>query len=151
MKLATLCYLKKDGKTLMLFRNKKKNDIHARKWNGLGGKFNPGETPEECVLREVYEESGLKIENPRLCGFLTFPQFSAGEDWYVFVFTATDFSGDLSDSPEGKLAWIADDELLNLDLWAGDQYFLPLLDSGSYFSGKFVYRDGKLFDFKLTK
>jgi len=149
MKLATLCYLKKNGETLMLYRNKKKSDIHKGKWNGLGGKFNPGETPEECVIREVYEESGLHIKNPRLCGFLTFPQFSAGEDWYVFVFTATDFSGNLSLSSEGELSWIADNELLNLNLWTGDQYFLPLLDSGTYFSGKFIYRDGELIEYNL--
>lgn len=75
MKLATLCYIKKDGKTLMLHRIKKKNDMHEGKWNGLGGKFEPGETPEDCVIREIEEESGLNIIKPRLRGLLTFPEF----------------------------------------------------------------------------
>ena len=83
-------------------RNKKVNDIHEGKWNGLGGKFEAGETPEECVIREVHEESGLSIRNPKLCGLLLFPKFK-GNDRYVFVFTASDFSGELIDSPEGRL------------------------------------------------
>ena len=73
MKLATLCYIKQSGKTLMLYRNKKPNDIHEGKWNGLGGKFNPGETPEQCAIREIFEESGLQVKNPKLHGVLTFP------------------------------------------------------------------------------
>ena len=75
MKLATLCYIRQNNKTLMLHRVKKKNDIHQDKWNGLGGKFLPGETPEECVVREVKEESGLHIIKPELKGILTFPEF----------------------------------------------------------------------------
>ena len=78
----------------MVHRNKKVNDIQECKWNGLGGKFEPGETPEECVIREVLEESGLLIRNPKLCGLLMFPKFK-GNDWYVFVFTATEFTGEL--------------------------------------------------------
>ena len=74
MLLATLCYVKRDGNTLMVYRNKKPNDIHEGKWNGLGGKFEAGETPEECVIREIHEESGLSIQNPNLCGLLMFPQ-----------------------------------------------------------------------------
>ena len=72
MKLATLCYLQKEGQTLMLFRNKKKNDYHEGKWNGLGGKFEAGESPEQCAIREVYEESGLTMIKPEMAGFLTF-------------------------------------------------------------------------------
>jgi 8-oxo-dGTP diphosphatase len=83
----------------MVHRNKKPNDIHEGKWNGLGGKFEEGESPEECVIREVLEESGLTIRSPKLHGMLMFPKFK-GNDWYVFVFTATEFSGDLIDSPE---------------------------------------------------
>jgi 8-oxo-dGTP diphosphatase len=81
-------------------RNKKVNDIHSGKWNGLGGKFEAGETPEECVRREVLEESGLAIQNPRLHGLLVFTNFK-GNYWYVFVYTATEFIGELTDSPEG--------------------------------------------------
>ena len=79
--------------------------IHEGKWNGLGGKFEAGETPEECVRRELQEESGLVIQNPRLYGLLVFPKFKAN-DWYVFVYTASDFTGELIDSPEGRLEWI---------------------------------------------
>ena len=107
MILATLCYIKRNGKTLMVHRNKKLNDIHAGKWNGLGGKIETGESPEECVRREVREEAGLTIENPKLHGLVMFPNFK-GNDWYVFVFTATEFIGELIDSPEGKLQWIED-------------------------------------------
>jgi len=151
MKLATLCYVRHNGKTLMMYRNKKKGDMHRGKWNGLGGKFSSGETPEECVIREVQEESGLRITNPRLRGFLTFPDFSGGEDWYVFVFTAEKFEGKLRTSSEGVLKWISNEKLLELRLWEGDQHFLPLLDSNNYFSGKFIYRDGLLVDFHISK
>src|SRR3990172_9255073 len=99
MKLATLCYVRKDGKTLMVHRIKKTNDMHQGKWNGLGGKFEPGETPEQCAIREIYEESGLLVKQPELKGFLTFPGFSNDEDWYAFVFVAHQFSGELIDSP----------------------------------------------------
>ena len=92
--LATLCYVKRNESTLMVYRNRKVNDIHEGKWNGLGGKFEAGETPEECVLREIFEESGLSIQNPKLYGLLMFPKFK-GNDWYVFVFTTNDFTGAL--------------------------------------------------------
>jgi len=150
MKLATLCYLKHTGKTLMIHRIKKADDMHHGKWNGLGGKFEPGETPEECVIREVREESGLTILDPTLKGFLTFPLFSKNEDWYAFVFVATQFEGELIDSNEGELAWIDDDKLLSLPLWEGDLMFLPYLDGEGIFSGKFVYQDGRLVEHKLN-
>ena len=143
MILATLCYVKRDGCTLMVHRNKKANDIHEGKWNGLGGKFEAGETPEECVVREVYEESGLSIRDPRLCGLLMFPNFK-GNDWYVFVFTAHEFSGALTDSPEGGLEWIRDDNILDLNLWESDHIFMPWIRKGKFFSAKFIYEGEKL-------
>ena len=79
MLLATLCYVKRDGYTLMVYRNKKADDIHQGKWNGLGGKFEAGESPEECVRREILEESGLSIHNPKLCGLLMFPKFKGND------------------------------------------------------------------------
>ena len=124
MKIGTLCYIKHNGKTLMLHRIKKEIDMHKGKWNGLGGKLEPGETPEECVIREVREESGLTIQNPVLKGILTFPQFDGVDDWMAFVFIAREFSGQLIDSPEGKLEWIDDAEVLNLNLWEGDRIFI---------------------------
>jgi 8-oxo-dGTP diphosphatase len=138
MILATLCYLKQDGCTLMLHRIKKPNDIHEGKWNGLGGKFEAGETPEECVRREVQEESGLVIQNPHLHGLLMFPKFK-GQDWYVFVFTATEFSGELIDSPEGNLEWIPDEQIPDLHLWDSDHIFMPWIRAGKFFSAKFEY------------
>jgi 8-oxo-dGTP diphosphatase len=144
MKLATLCYVRRDGRTLMIHRVKKANDIHAGKWNGLGGKLNPGETPEECAVREIFEESGLRVSNPQLKGLLTFPAFTDDEDWYVFVFLVKDFEGELIESPEGNLCWVEDVELTNLNLWEGDPIFLPWLEKPGIFSGRFIYKDGKL-------
>ena len=134
----------------MIHRVKKENDDHAGKWNGLGGKLEPGETPEECVIREMREESGLAVRNPSLRGVLTFPGFSKDEDWYVFVFVVTEFSGDLIDSSEGDLQWIDDSEILKLNLWEGDQLFLKWMDNGKFFSGKFTYRNGRLADHEVV-
>ena len=148
MKIATLCYVKdtKAKKTLMLHRIKKQNDVHQGKWNGLGGKFDPGETPEECVIREVLEESGLSITSPVMNGFITFPEFKDGEDLFVFVFTADTCSGSLIDSSEGELQWIDDAELLNLNLWEGDAIFMKWIDEKKFFSARFVYKEGRLVD-----
>lgn len=141
--LATLCYVKRNGRTLMLHRIKKANDVHEGKWNGLGGKFHPGETPEDCAAREVFEESGLRVGKPDLRGVITFPLFSHDADWYVFVFVIRDFDGELADSPEGELAWIPDEQLLELNLWEGDRIFLPWLDGPDFFSARFVYEAGR--------
>ena len=144
MKLATLCYIRRDGHTLMIHRVKVVGDMHAGKWNGLGGKLEPGETPEECAIREIREESGLSAILPRLRGFITFPGFSNDEDWYTFLFVVDNFQGELIDSPEGYLEWIPNDKLLDLNLWEGDRVFIPWLDKPGFFSGKFVYKDGAL-------
>ena len=150
MKLATLCYLRHEGKTLMVHRIKKKNDMHAGKWNGLGGKLEPGETPEECAVREILEESGLKVINPILKGVLTFPAFSNDEDWYAFVFVAHEFEGQLIDSPEGDLKWVDNSELLDLNLWDGDRIFLPWLERPGFFSGKFIYENGRFIEHQVV-
>ncbi len=150
MKLATLCYIRHQGKTLMVHRNKRENDIHMGKWNGLGGKLEPGETPEECAIREVFEESGLVVRKLCLKGVLTFPGFSNDEDWYAFVFVITEFDGQLIKSPEGDLHWVQDDDILNLNLWEGDRYFLPWLEKPGFFSGKFTYIDNKLTDYQIV-
>ncbi|MBU2529913.1 MAG: 8-oxo-dGTP diphosphatase [Elusimicrobia bacterium] len=149
MKLATLCYLRRKNKTLMLHRIKKKNDIHDGKWNGLGGKFEEGESPEECARREVFEEAGIKINKLRFKGVLTFPEFSKGEDWYVFLFVSSDFTGKLKNCVEGNLKWIEDLKLLKLNLWQGDKIFLKHLNKKGFISGKFKYKNGKLADYKL--
>lgn len=136
----------------MLHRTKKKGDIHKNKWNGLGGKTELGESPEECARREVYEESGLTVNSFKFCGHLFFPGFDKqGNDWSVFVFTSNDFQGEiLENPPEGELHWIEKSKILKLNLWEGDKYFLPLVLSGSTFLGKFKYEDGKLSDFSLN-
>jgi 8-oxo-dGTP diphosphatase len=146
MKLGTLVYLQRNQQTLMLHRVKKEQDYHEGKWNGLGGKLEPGETPEECAIREVKEESGLDLVNPKLRGIITFPMFDQVDDWYVYLFTGTTFTGDLIDSPEGNLDWIDDDNLLNLNLWEGDYIFLKWLDQDRFFSAKFIYENKQLTD-----
>lgn len=143
--LATLCYVKKENQTLMLFRNKKENDYHEGKWNGLGGKFETGESPEECAFREVKEESGLISKHMLMKGFISFPKFDGQNDWNVFVFVVDDFEGELIDSPEGMLEWIPDDKLFELKLWEGDKIFMKWLFQEKFFSAKFVYENG---DFK---
>ncbi len=144
MALTTLCYIKKAGKTLMLHRVKKHNDIHLDKWNGLGGHMEQGETPEECVIREVYEESGLTVKSLFWRGLLTFPLFDSFEDDYVFLFIVTDFEGEIIDSPEGNLEWIDDSEVPKLNLWEGDKIFLRWLEDGRFLSGKLIYENGRL-------
>ena len=133
----------------MVHRNKKPNDIHEGKWNGLGGKFEAGETPEGCVIREVQEEAGLLIRNPRLHGLLMFPKFK-GNDWYVFVFTATEFSGELIDSPEGELEWIRDEKMSSLNLWESDHIFMPWIENGVFFSAKFDYEGDMMTGYEVT-
>jgi len=145
MKLATLCYIidKKQNSTLMIHRVKKENDYHRGKWNGLGGKFEPGESPEECAIREIKEESGLTVDNVRLKGLITFPMFDEVDDWYVFLFVADTFTGKLIDSNEGVLKWIPNEELTKINLWEGDKYFIPWLFGDKFFSAKFIYKKGE--------
>jgi 8-oxo-dGTP diphosphatase len=150
MKLATLCYIRQNGKTLMIHRIKKENDMHAGKWNGLGGKLEAGETPEECALREIWEEAGITVKNLTLRGLITFPGFSDDEDWYAFLFIANYDEGELIDSPEGDLRWIPNDKLLELNLWPGDRIFIPWLDQPGFFSSKFVYQDGELVEHEVV-
>lgn len=144
MVLATLVYIRSGGRTLMMHRVKKPGDMHWGKWNGLGGKMKPGETPEECAVREVREESGLLIEKPRLRGLITFPAFDQYDDWYVFLFTADRFSGTLAEADEGYLKWVEDEKLLDLELWEGDRIFLPWLEEERFFSAKIRYHQGRL-------
>jgi 8-oxo-dGTP diphosphatase len=95
------------------------------------------------VIREVYEESGLSILNPKLCGVLLFPDLK-GNAWYGFVFTAADFSGELIDSPEGNLEWIPDESVLDLNLWESDHIFMPWIQEAKFFSAKFEYEEDKM-------
>jgi len=134
----------------MMHRVKKQNDMHEGKWNGLGGKLDPGESPEECAVREILEESGLHAHNPRLRGVLTFPAFDDIEDWYCFLYTVTEFTGELIDSNEGILEWIPNEKLLDLNLWEGDRIFIKWLEQPRFFEGKFEYEHGKLLRHTVT-
>ena len=149
MKLATLLYVQKDDKTLMLYRNKRETDYHKGKWNGLGGKFELGETPEECAIRELKEESGLIAKKIVLKGHITFPMFDGKDDWYVFVFTIPEFEGELIDCNEGHLEWIPNDKLTKLNLWEGDKHFIDWLFQDKFFSSKFNYVNGKFIDYSV--
>jgi 8-oxo-dGTP diphosphatase len=123
----------------MLHRIKKEDDMHEGKWNGLGGKLINGESPEECVIREVKEESGLDITNPTMKGILTFPKFDEVDDWMVFVFVSNEFSGELSECDEGVLEWIDNDKVMSLNLWDGDKIYMKWLTGHPFFSAKFIY------------
>ncbi|MEG0372230.1 MAG: 8-oxo-dGTP diphosphatase [Clostridium sp.] len=150
MKLATLCYIKQNGKTLMLHRVKKDKDFHRGKYNGVGGKFEPGESPEDCVIREAFEETGLNIIKPKLRGMITFPMFDMVDDWYTFVYTADEFTGEIRECSEGELYWIDDNEIYDLNLWDGDRVFLKWLDQDKMFSGKFIYEDKEFKNYSVV-
>ena len=149
MKISTLCYIQNKHQTLMLHRIKKKNDMHQGKWNGLGGKLIDGESPEECVKREVLEESGLTIKNPKLHGIITFPKFDKIDDWLVFVYSSNNFNGSLIESDEGELEWINNTKIADLNLWEGDKIFMQWLNVDKFFSAKFIYKNKKLEDYNV--
>ena len=122
----TLCYLEQDGNYLMLHRIKKEHDINHDKWIGVGGKFEEGESPEECALREVREETGLVMNSWNYRGIVTFVS-DRYEAESMHLFTSSDFSGELIDCDEGVLEWVDKDKVFELPLWEGDKLFFPLL------------------------
>ena len=140
----TLCYLERDGKYLMLHRTKKENDENYDKWLGIGGKFEDKESPEDCALREVREETGLTMTDFAYRGIVTF----VSDQWpteYMHLFYCRDWTGTLGRCDEGELAWIEKEKLLALRLWEGDKIFLRLLDTnGPFFSLKLVYEGERL-------
>ena len=144
MKNTSLCYIERDGKYLMLHRTKKVNDENHDKWIGVGGKFEEGESPEECMLREVQEETGLTLTAWRYRGIVTF----VSNEWsgeYMHLFTADGYSGQLKNCEEGELEWVEKRRLLSLPIWEGDKIFLRLLDSEQpFFSLKLRYEGERL-------
>ncbi|WP_409967454.1 8-oxo-dGTP diphosphatase [Bengtsoniella intestinalis] len=135
----TLCYLERDDQYLMLHRVKKENDTNRDKWIGLGGKFQDKESPEDCLLREVWEECGLTLTDYRYRGLVTFVSDLYPTE-YMHLFTATAWSGEQHACNEGHLEWIAKSALRALPMWEGDQIFLDLLDQNApFFSLKLVY------------
>ncbi len=149
MNLTTLCYIEKDGKYLLINRNKKSNDLNQGKFIGVGGHLEFGESPEECIKREVFEETGLLLNSFILRGFLTFEIDDYME--YAFLYTSDDFSGKINyDCNEGDLVWVEKSKLFDLPLWEGDKIFLKLLDtSNEYFSLKLVYKNDVLIESNL--
>lgn len=146
VKLATICYLDNGKELLLLHRNKKKNDVHAGKWIGVGGKLEAGETPQECAVREIFEETGLRAK-PILKGLITFPDFTPGNDWYTYVFKVTEFEGELAECAEGTLEWVPYEEVLLKPTWEGDRVFISwLLENKPFFSAKFSYEGNQLVD-----
>ena len=141
-RLTTLAYLRRGDETLMLRRGPR-HDPGRGKWNGLGGKVEPGESPEQCMRREVAEESGLTVLAAELKGVITFPADGDQPDVYTFVYVVTSFEGRPRNSSEGELFWVRSDRLAELHLWEGDRHFLPWLDRPGHFSARFVYQAGR--------
>ena len=140
----TLCYIYRDDEVLMLHRVKKKNDLNHDKWIGLGGKFEDRESPEDCVLREVREETGLTLTSWRYRGIVTFVS-DLYETEYMHLFTADGFTGEMTECDEGEPAWIKKEKLDELPQWEGDRIFLKLLDEEApFFSLKLVYEGDTL-------
>ena len=123
---STLCYVIRGDQVLMLHRVKKKNDVNKDKWIGIGGKFEAEESPDECLLRECREETGLRLTSWQCRGVVTFLQ-EGGEGEYMYLFTAEEFEGNLHDCPEGDLQWVSREFLYRLPMWEGDRIFLDLL------------------------
>ena len=143
-KQTTLCYIENEGCYLMLHRVKKEQDENKDKWIGIGGKFEEGESPEECLLREVWEETGLRLTDYRLRGIVTF----AAQKWeteYMYLYTACAEEAPLAPCEEGELAWVEKEKVPSLPLWEGDRIFLRLLaEEHPFFSLKLVYEGDAL-------
>ena len=144
MKNTTLCYLLRGDDVLLLHRVKKENDLNHDKWIGIGGKFEEGESPEECLLREVWEETGLTLTDYRFRAVVTF----VADGWdteYMHLFTATGYTGTLKECDEGNLEWVSREKMKTLPQWEGDKIFLRLLEEGApFFSLKLCYEGDRL-------
>lgn len=152
----TLCYIEKDGCYLMLHRTKKENDYNKDKWIGIGGKFENGESPEDCAIREVNEETGLIIasQNLEYCGIVTFVDISAPDAYteFMHVFRARKFSGVLNTNcPEGNLEWVPVSKLKELPHWQADEIFYDFLaQNHEFFSLKCIYKNNVLVETYLS-
>lgn len=147
---STLCYVTRGEEVLMLHRVKKKNDINKDKWIGIGGKFEPEETPDECLLREAKEETGLTLTDWKCRGVVTFLT-EGGEGEYMYLFTADGFTGDMTACEEGDLQWVSREFLYSLPMWEGDRIFLDLLwQDAPFFLLKLRYNGDKLVEAVLN-
>lgn len=144
MKQTTLCYIEQNDCYLMLHRISKKNDVNKDKWIGIGGKFEDGESPEECLLREAKEETGLTLTSYKFRGIVTF----VSDEWpteYMFLYTADGFEGKMISCDEGTLEWVPKEDMYGLNLWEGDKIFLKLLEEDvPFFSLKLSYEGSNL-------
>lgn len=144
--LTTLCYIEKDDSYLMLHRTKKENDINKDKWIGVGGHFEPGESPDECLQREVMEETGLTLSSYKLRGILTFSTNTWPTE-YMFLYTAHADTTDVTVCDEGELVWVKKDKIDSLNLWEGDKLFFRLLEEREdMFSLKLTYYNDTLIE-----
>ena len=147
----TLCYIEKDGAYLMMHRVKKKNDMNQDKWVGVGGKLEVGESPYDCVKREIAEETGLTVDRPIYRGVITFVSDLYGTE-YMHLFTANEFEGEIKDDcDEGRLEWVNKEVVYNLPVWEGDKIFFRLLETEEkFFSLKLVYEGDTLVEHVLN-
>ena len=147
----TLCYITRGDEVLMLHRVKKKNDINQDKWIGIGGKFEGTESPDECLLREAREETGLTLERWQCRGVVTFLTDDPAQGEFMYLFTADEFSGELKECDEGDLQWVKREFLDSLPKWEGDQIFLNLLwENAPFFLLKLRYSGDKLVEAVLN-
>lgn len=150
MKNSTLCYIYKDDECLMLHRTKKENDQSHDKWLGIGGKFEDKESPEDCALREIKEETGLTVTDYRYRGIVTF----VSDEWeteYMHLFTADGFTGNIIECDEGDLEWVKKKDVIKLPMWEGDRIFLDIIERDDpFFSLKLVYKGDRLMDAVLN-
>ena len=151
MKNTTLCYIEKDNSYLMLHRIKKDIDENKDKWIGVGGKLEEGESPEECLLREVKEETGLTLKKYQYRGFITFVSNQWGTE-YMHLFTATEYDGEIKVCNEGTLEWVPKTQIEQLNLWEGDKIFFRLLEEcDHFFSLKLCYDEDKLISHEIFR
>lgn len=149
-RLTTLCYIERDDQYLMLHRIKKENDINKDKWIGVGGSFEGDEMPEECLFREVKEETGLTLTSWKFRGIVTFLADTSEAVHYMCLYTADGFEGELIDCDEGVLKWIDKKEVYNLPIWEGDKIFFRLLEErDDFFSLKLRYAGEDLVEIVL--
>ena len=149
MKNTTLCYIEKDGAYLMLHRTKKEKDINKDKYIGVGGHVEFGESPDECIIREIKEETGLEAINPKLRGIITFVM----DDFYecTFLYTCEEFEGNIIECDEGDLEWVEKSKVTELPIWEGDKVMFELLDTREdVFSLKLVYENDVLISTKIN-
>ena len=151
MNFTTLCYIEKENKYLMLHRTSKKKDGNKDKWIGVGGHFEKGESPEDCLLREVKEETGLELTSYQFRGIVTF----ISDEWpdeYMCLYTADKYTGDIGNCDEGELVWVEKEKIMDLNIWEGDKIFLKLLmENQPFFSLKLEYKGDKLVNTFLNK